>query len=223
MLTSRPDPALPMSIPPNLLDALNRDRPEKARAILAGALQVFTTRGYSGASMDRIAAAAGVSKTTMYSYFQDKERLFVALIQDLTAANRQIVFGFLTSSDLGGPPDQVLRQMARLVVDNFAANQPLLTLIRLVIGESERFPELGKTFVREVQKPMLEQLTLYLAAQPQLNLPDPMVAARVFAGTLVHYFLVQSLMHGDEIIPIERDRLVDGLVDILTAGDRLKS
>lgn len=205
-----------MAALPTSAEALSRDRPEKARAILVGALQVFTTQGYSGASVDRIAAAAGVSKTTLYSHFQDKERLFVALIQDLTAANRQIVFSLLTNSDLNAPPAQVLRQMARSVVDNFAANQPLLTLIRLVIGESERFPELSKTFVQEVQKPMLEQLTLYLAAQPQLNLPDPSVAARVFAGTLVHYFLIQDLMHGDEIIPIERERLVDGLIDLMT-------
>ncbi len=209
---------MPSPNPSSPFDAPSRDRPDKARAILAGALQVFTTHGYSGASMDRIAAAAGVSKTTLYSYFQDKERLFVALVQDLTQANRQIVFGLMGNSDMQAPPDQMLRQMARLVVDDFVENRPLLTLIRLIIGESERFPELGKTFVRDIQKPMLEQLALYLATQPQLNLPDPMVAARVFAGTLVHYLIVQSLMHGDEVLPMDRDRLVDGLVGILTAA-----
>lgn len=209
---------MPLPTQPSPLDALNSDRPDKARAILAGAFQIFTTHGYSGASMDRIAAAAGVSKTTMYSYFQDKERLFVALIQELTQANQQIISRLLTDSVLEDPPAQVLRQMAHLVVDTFSANQALLKLMRLLIGESERFPELGKTFVREIQKPLLEQLTLYLATQRQLNLPDPMVAARVFSGTLVHYLIVQRLMHGDEIIPMDSERLVDGLVDLLTAG-----
>ena len=50
---------------------------DKEELILQGALQVFMTQGYTAASMDRIAAAAGVSKSTLYSYFRDKEGLFV--------------------------------------------------------------------------------------------------------------------------------------------------
>lgn len=54
---------------------------DKEEVILQGALQVFTHQGYAAASMDRIAAAAGVSKSTLYSYFRDKEGVFVALVQ----------------------------------------------------------------------------------------------------------------------------------------------
>jgi AcrR family transcriptional regulator len=198
-----------------LQGTLSSERSVKAKAILTGAFLVFTRQGYSAATMDRIAAAAKVSKTTLYSHFPDKEGLFVALIQDLTQANRQLVFRLLTNADLQAPPGQVLRQMARQIINNISSNPPLLTLVRLIIGESERFPELGKTFVREIQKPILEQLTLYLTAQRQLPLADPAMAARVFVGTLVHYLVVQKLMHGDEVIPIERDYLVEGLVGLL--------
>jgi AcrR family transcriptional regulator len=194
-----------------------KDRSEKMQAILDGALEVFMVQGYAAASMDRIAAAAGVSKSTLYSNFQDKEGLFLALIQDLTAASRQQVFALLSQSDLQAPPQAVLHQIATLMLDGFAKNQPLLTLMRLVIGESDRFPEVAKSFVREIQKPMLEQLTLYLTAQTQLNLPDPEVAARMFAGSLVHYLIIQKLLYGDEVLPLERDRMVDGLVSTLTA------
>jgi hypothetical protein len=69
--------------------------------------------------------------------------------------------------------------------------------------------------VREIQKPILEQITLYLSAQRQVPLADPAIAARVFVGTLVHYLVVQKLMHGDDVIPIEPNHLVDGLVDLL--------
>jgi AcrR family transcriptional regulator len=194
-----------------------KDRSEKMQAILDGALEVFMVQGYAAASMDRIAAAAGVSKSTLYSNFQDKEGLFLALIQDLTAASRQRVFALLSQSDLQAPPQEVLHQIATLMLDGFAKNQPLLTLMRLVIGESDRFPEVAKSFVREIQKPMLEQLTLYLTAQTQLNLPDPEVAARLFAGSLVHYLIIQKLLYGDEVLPLERDRMVDGLINTLTA------
>ena len=189
----------------------------KAQTILAGALEVFTTQGYAAASMDRIAKASGVSKPTLYTYFNNKEGLFIALIQQMTGEHQQL----LSAANAPGkplPPEQVLRQMATLVIDKFSRNQTLLTLMRLIIGESERFPELAQTFVREVKKPMLTKLVAYLETQPQLNLPDPVVAARMFAGSLVHYLIVQELMHGKDILPLERDRMIDGLVHQMLAG-----
>jgi TetR/AcrR family transcriptional regulator, regulator of autoinduction and epiphytic fitness len=57
--------------------------PEKAEAILTGGMQEFLAHGYAGTSMDRLATVAGVSKATVYSYFQDKEGLFTALIEQL--------------------------------------------------------------------------------------------------------------------------------------------
>ena len=193
-----------------------RERTEKMQAILEGALQIFMEQGYTATSMNRIAQAAGVSKSTLYSNFQDKKGLFLALIQDLTYSSRQEVFTLLSQSDLQAPPEEVLRQIARLMLDSFQKNQTLLRLMRLVIGESERFPDVAKAFVVEIQKPMLEQLALYLASQTQLKLSDPMVTARVFAGSLVHYLIIQNLLYGEEVLPLERDRMIDGLVDLMT-------
>lgn len=51
---------------------------EKGAAILDAAKRLFTTQGFDGTSMDQIAAAAGVSKLTVYSHFGDKESLFAA-------------------------------------------------------------------------------------------------------------------------------------------------
>ncbi len=53
----------------------------KRAAILDAAKQMFTRHGYDGASMDQIAAQAGVSKLTVYSHFGDKESLFAAAVQ----------------------------------------------------------------------------------------------------------------------------------------------
>ncbi len=194
-----------------------QNRSEKAKAILEGAFQVFVAQGYAAASMDRIAATAGVSKSTLYSNFQDKEGLFFALVGELTSANRQSVFALLSQTDLQAQPQAVLRQIASSMLDGFEQNQPLLTLMRLVIGESDRFPEIAKKFVVEIIKPMLEQLTLYLSSQPQLKLADPAVTARIFAGSIVHYLMVQKILYGDEVLPLERDRMVDGLIGMMTA------
>lgn len=202
------------------LQSSNPEKPDKAQAILAGALQVFTKHGYAAASMDRIASAAGVSKPTLYNYFQDKQGLFIALIHQLTQNNSQLVLNLPTEPDLQTPPEQVLRQTAIAVLDEFANNPELLTLMRLIIGESERFPELAQTHVREIIKPLMERLSLYLASQPQLQLSDPVVAARIFTGSLVHYLIIQNILQGDEILPLERDRMVDGLIHLVTSSRR---
>ena len=75
-----PAPARP-SKPDKPAKAAAPGRPkdlEKGAAILEAAKRLFTTQGFDGTSMDQIAAAAGVSKLTVYSHFGDKESLFAA-------------------------------------------------------------------------------------------------------------------------------------------------
>ena len=59
--------------------------PDKRRAILAGALTQFARDGYTRASIDAIAGAAGVSTRTIYNHFEDKAHLFQAVIQESAA------------------------------------------------------------------------------------------------------------------------------------------
>jgi AcrR family transcriptional regulator len=191
---------------------------EKAEAILAGAMQEFMACGYAAASMDRIAVAAGVSKPTLYSYFQGKEGLFAALIQQVSQSDRlldegrflqlpirdslrQLAMGFLLGSS-GGPSEE----------------QPLLTLFRLIIGESGRFPDLAQTFVRNFEKPTLEQFSYLFEHHRDLNVADPEITARFFVGSIMHYIIVQEVLHGRDIMPLEPDRFVDGLIDLVVGA-----
>ena len=195
---------------------------DKARAILSGAFEVFTTQGYAAASMARIAKAAGVSKPTLYSYFQDKEGLFIALVQQLLHKSNRMVGNLPEGADSPASPEASMRQMATSFLTEATSNKPFLTLIRLIIGESEQFPELAQAFVRELSKPMLERMSAYLGNHPQLHFSDPEIAARVFAGSMVHYLIVQEIMGGKEIMPLECDRMVAGLIDIMMAGGNYK-
>lgn len=61
------------------------DRELKRERLVAVAAQVFATRGYRQATMDEIAQAAGAAKGTLYLYFKDKEALFYAVFEWLTA------------------------------------------------------------------------------------------------------------------------------------------
>ena len=193
-------------------------RTDKAEAILKGAMQEFMASGYGSASMDGIAAAAGVSKPTLYNYFRDKETLFVALVQKLVQGRFQHFFT---------PPHQrpnfaskegkvILRELAYKVVDKTTNEPQFLNFMRTILGESGRFPELARTFVSTVETTAFQSITHIFATCPDLRTPDPEVAARIFVGTLVHFMITQKLLHGEEIMPMDSERLIDGLIDTLT-------
>ncbi|MEG4346821.1 TetR/AcrR family transcriptional regulator [Microcoleus sp. A003_D6] len=181
---------------------------DKSEKILQGAMQEFLAHGYAGTSMDKVAKAGGVSKATVYSYFQDKEGLFAALIQWL--AQEKVNFTILDEE-----PAVVLRFVATTLLDQASQEPEFLTFVRLVIAESGRFPQLAQTFVRNLAKPGIERLTQYFASHPELKLSDPEATARIFIGSLVHFQLTQEMMHGKEIVPMECDRLIDGLLHLI--------
>lgn len=71
-----------MSTPPPARPALGRPKDAaKREAVLAAARKLFSEHGLDGASMDQIAAHAGVSKLTVYSHFGDKENLFAEVVR----------------------------------------------------------------------------------------------------------------------------------------------
>ncbi|MGB3405463.1 MAG: TetR/AcrR family transcriptional regulator [Microcoleaceae cyanobacterium] len=193
-------------------------RSDKAEVILDGAMQEFMASGYAAASMDRIAAAAGVSKPTLYNYFQDKEGLFVALIQKLVQSKFQHLFTPQQQRPVipAGSEKIFLRQLAERVIDNMANNPQFLDFMRIILGESGRFPQLARTFVKTVETTTFQTMTHLFANFTELRIKDPEVAARIFVGTIVHFMIVQKLLHGEDILPMESDRLIDGLIDCLT-------
>lgn len=187
----------------------------KTSAILDGAMLEFLAHGYTATSMDRIAVAAGVSKATVYSHFQDKESLFIALIQQLVQKKFQAIFSLQPSQTLQGEPSLVLRRLANNMLDGAASDREFLNFMRLILGESGRFPELARAFVQNIEKSTFRLLCQYLASCPNLKLADPEATARIFIGALVHFIIVQNMMHGKDILPMERDRLVNSLVDLI--------
>jgi AcrR family transcriptional regulator len=192
---------------------------DKIEAILQGAMQEFLTHGFAATTMDKVTAAAGVSKTTVYSYFQDKETLFIALIEHLVATCGDV----LNPQNLelfAGEPRKVLADLATNFLNQLSqnvSNKPeLLDLIRLMIAESGRFPMLAQHMVRHRDKQFVQVVTQYLRSRPELQLTDPEATTRVFLGTLIHFVMVEYMLQAGEILPMERQRLIDCLVDLIT-------
>ena len=125
-----------------------RRSPRKRRAILEAGTEVFLQNGYRGASMDEIAALAGVSKQTVYKHFSDKEALFTEIVIGAVDAVAGPVHDEVLRLEDSGDVEADLRGLARRLLGRVM--QPrILRLRRLVIGEAGRFPDLGRTFYEQ--------------------------------------------------------------------------
>src|ERR1700688_5127516 len=64
----------------------------KRRQIVQGARSIFLAQGFDAASMNDIAKAAGVSKGTLYVYFDNKEQLFEAIVHQACLGHAEAAF-----------------------------------------------------------------------------------------------------------------------------------
>ncbi|RFP61687.1 MAG: TetR/AcrR family transcriptional regulator [Limnothrix sp. CACIAM 69d] len=184
----------------------------KKRQILDGAMKTFLVKGYAGTSMDRVAATAGVSKATVYSHFQNKESLFGALVEELARSKFPEMFD---ETLLGADPHHFLRHLANLFIFKVGQDEGHMAFIRLIMAESERFPELSELFIRNFCQRGCEALTSYLAAHPELNIDDPEATARVFIGALAHFNITQEMLGGKHLVPMDPQRVIDTLLAMI--------
>jgi len=192
---------------------------EKGDQILAGAMQEFVTHGYAATSMDRVAKTAGVSKATVYSHFGDKEGLFSALVSRVVQQRFPEILRSPDVPELQGETVSGLRLIAEKILQG--KNDPeYINFSRMVIGEASRFPELAQILVKNLVKPGIELISHYLMSRPDLHIPDPEATARILLGSIIHFVIVQEMLHGKEIMPMDSDRLIDSLVYLILHCDR---
>ena len=175
----------------------------KRRAILEAATEAFLRQGFLGTSMDEIAAAAAVSKQTVYKHFSDKESLFreivTTTVDEISDPNSEEVLGLEETGDL----EADLRGLASRQLDRVM--QPrLLSLRRLVIGESGRFPELGQLFYERGPGRTISALSTAferLAQRGLVKLDDPGTAAAQFNWLIMSTPLNAAMLLGDDEAP----------------------
>jgi AcrR family transcriptional regulator len=184
----------------------------KAEQILQGAMQEFLHDGYANTSMARIAATAGVSKETLYTYFESKEKLFAAIVQYTAEQHLHQVFA---SGSLPSDPVEQLRSLAAKSLTPENLDPMRMNFYRLIVGESGRFPDLARFYVEHFEKPGLEVSANLLQATPQLRSSDPQAVAWIISGTLSYYYQMMEMLQGKDILDMTFDRLVEALIELL--------
>lgn len=124
-----------------------RRKAERPGDIIAAALATFAEKGFAGARMEEIARRAGISKGTLYLYFETKEDMFRAVVREVVVPN---IEGVEKAVFAAGLP---FAATVRMLLPRFAemvSTVPVGAVAKMVIGESRNFPELARVWHDEV-------------------------------------------------------------------------
>jgi AcrR family transcriptional regulator len=180
----------------------------KRRQIMDGAREVFLAQGFDGASMGEIARAAGVSKGTLYVYFDSKEKLFEAITHEACSAQAEGVFSFdAADHDIAA----ALTRTGRGYIQ-FLARSGRMSALRTVISIAGRMPEIGAEFYDTGPAKGIALLRDYLEAQVAagiLAIEDCEVAAAQFIDACGATVMRQLLFNAR---PVPSNERIDHLV-----------
>lgn len=176
--------------------------------ILAAAEDVFLSAGFLGASMDQVAEKAGVSKQTIYAHFRSKQALFVDVVATMAGGAAQA---------LEAPPGALSDDRPVGVFLHEAASEQLAVVLtprlmqlrRMVIGEVERFPDLGRTLYENGPQKAIDRLARAFARYTengQLYAPDPVEAAQFFNWMVMGGPTSAAMLLGEAGLPDEQAR-----------------
>lgn len=184
---------------------VTRGRIDKRQAILAAAFTVFARDGYRQASVDTVAATAGVAKHTIYNHFGDKQSLFreavAALADDALARN-------LAAVELLRPerePAEALTEVGLRLAECYC-DEKSWALRRLLAAETASMPEL-LDIVRDratdrVNDALADRFAR-LALAGRLRITDPVVAAEQFGALLTGPLETRSRLGTRTLPPAE--------------------
>ncbi|MGA9598433.1 MAG: TetR/AcrR family transcriptional regulator [Acidimicrobiia bacterium] len=183
-------------------------RIERSRAaIIPAAIETFLANGYQATNVDEIAAAARVSKRTIYNIFGDKERLFREIIAETFAAaeafSSEVAESLVATDDIRATLEAAAIQLAAIVLSD-----RVMRLRRLLIGEAERFPELASEYYARAPGRVISVIAGAfedLGNRGLLQIDDPLLAAEQFAYLVVGAQIDRALFHTQRLAPSDDD------------------
>src|SRR6202046_5121585 len=137
-------------------DPRRRRKAERPGEILEAAFAEFSRNGYASTTLDQIAERAGVTKGTIYVYFENKEHLFISMVREITKAKFDIIHGMLETHE--GSTADLLRTQFSYMYQHILEDARRREVARMLSAEAPRFPELADRYHEEILRPCLEML-----------------------------------------------------------------
>lgn len=133
-----------------------RNKAARPAELLEAAIDVFAQRGYSATRVEDVARRAGVAKGTVYVYFKDKEALFQEAVRHLIGPTVERIEHAV--DEFTGSSEDLLRLQIGMFYRQIVGTRAP-ALLRLLVAEGARFPELARFYHREVLSRGMAALT----------------------------------------------------------------
>lgn len=198
----------------------SRSRKSKLRRhqqILAAAFAEFSAKGYAEARLEDVAHRAGIAKGTIYLYFRNKEILFRAVLRGLVRHVFEELELFVQT--FPGTAEELVRQVLLRQYVNVVKNSKARLMLRLLIAESHKFPQLADVYLREVVGPGLTAMrTLVERGMASGEFRESKIARfpQVLVGPAV-LAVVWTLILGERQ-PLDLDGYMEAHLDLVLHG-----
>ncbi|AZG13642.1 TetR/AcrR family transcriptional regulator [Cupriavidus pauculus] len=196
----------------------SRRKAARPQELVAAALTLFVERGYAATRLEDVAAAAGVSKGTVYLYFANKEELFKTVVREnmvlALAKGTEVVDTFQ------GSTPELLRELL-LGWWGLIGATPVAGLTKLIIAESGNFPDIAQFYQDEVMGPGDELFARVLArgvARGEFREVPANPTTTLLCAPLVFLMLWRSAFSQLNVPAIDPDAFVDQLLQVLLFG-----
>jgi len=134
-------------VPPAPAHPRRADKRGRRAQIIDAAFREFAAHGFEATRLDDVARRAGVAKGTIYLYFRDKEDLFRAMVRTFLVP---AIEGFrVSASSFSGSAEELARQLIGHQYARLVTNPKTREILRMLIAESHRFPQLSEIWYRE--------------------------------------------------------------------------
>ena len=177
------------------------EKAQRREKLLDAAIEIFFQKGFHATRLEDIAKQAGLSKGTLYLYFENKEAIFLALIERLALGNVQKLTQLLNNFD---KTEQSIEKIFKGFFDEITyilVDTQLPKLIKIMIGDSQNFPIIVEHYKQNVINVALSQLALFLEKAHQkklLNVPEPIITAQIIISPFILSVLMQVLFFGED-------------------------
>ncbi len=174
-----------------------RRKADRPGEIVDAAMAVFAERGFAAAKLEDIARRAEVSKGALYLYFETKEDIFRAVVDQAIAPNMQVMRAMVASHP--GPLADLLRLLAERI-GVLMETLPIGGVVKMVIAEAGNFPELARVWYDDLVAQILGALTDAICAaqnRSEIRPGDP----RAYALEIIAPMLV-ALIWRETFVPV---------------------
>jgi AcrR family transcriptional regulator len=198
------------------------ERRKEARPaeLLAAALELFVEKGYAGTRLDDVAHRAGVSKGTLYLYFENKEDLFKAVVRENVVARISETADQIERFD--GPSDALLEHVVRRWWSEYG-DRTAGGISKLMMAESSNFPEIARFFLEEVIEPWHELLATAIRrgiARGEFRKVDVEMNVHALAASLVMLSLWKCSFGPCSRKPVDAAAYIDATIDTFVTSLR---